>query len=154
MTPKRRHKSPVPDKVRIDQLKAERKKLTANLEAANREIRELRNRADLVVAIAGADNAEAVRIVSEYLETLHTVSLLADANQAIRYDTPRVSGGGARPAHNPVPAWAANRLDTEIDDLHSRTESLRGFVHSPRETLPLSRARRAHRCNSCGQDLK
>ena len=138
----------VPDRVRIQQLTNRVKDLEAQIARKNRENQLLKNQANLIAHLIG-DNAEFARVVESYFQTLHTLTLIADPTRAVRYDTPKVSASGrSAPAYNHQAAWAANRLDQEIQHFYDLQAHLNSFIHRPHPVPPV-KSRRKYRCGHC-----
>lgn len=94
---------------------------------------------------------------------LDTTALLADANQAIRSDIPKVSGGGELPMFDAKPVHAENFLLQVMDHLERVVAVVATWNHS---TPAVTRRPRCKRCRSdldlltdrfcsrCGLDLR
>jgi hypothetical protein len=146
---RRRHH--VPDRVKIQTLENRVKDLESTIARKDRELRVAKNQAALVAQIAGPYNAHAVATIQRWLDRLHTLSQLADPTRATGLEPTGRSGPGEGPAHNPRAAWAARRLDLELDHVADLTEALDTFLHSPRPVpQPRTRAATRWRCADCG----
>ncbi len=87
-------------------------------------------------------------IVREFLFQVDATALLSDANQAIRTDKPKITGGGEPPMFDPTPVYAHNFLEGVMDHLHKLT----GEVATFNRTTPEVRSTRRS-CRQCHQPL-
>lgn len=138
----------LPDRVRIQHLQNRVKDLEDKLARINRENRLLKNQANLITHLAG-DNAAFAKVIEDYLGSLHTLALMADPSRAVSYDAPKVatSGRGA-PAYDHRAAWAANRLDQEIQHFYDLQLDLNAFLLRPHPVPPV-KTRKRYRCDNC-----
>lgn len=94
---------------------------------------------------------------------LDSTALLSDANQAIRSDNTKVSGGGVVSAFDPRSVYAYNFLVRVMDHLERVTGEVATWNHTtPAVSNPRPRCRNCHRpidllvdrfCTVCGIDL-